>query len=35
MKQFQLMTLPYEVEALEPIISGVTIAFHYGKHLAA
>ena len=35
MKQFQLMTLPYEVEALEPVISGITIAFHYGKHLAA
>ena len=35
MKPFQLMTLPYEVEALEPTISGITIAFHYGKHLAA
>lgn len=35
MKPFQLMTLPYEAEALEPIISGITIAFHYGKHLAA
>lgn len=35
MKQFQLMALPYEVEALEPVISGITIAFHYGKHLQA
>ncbi|MBR5688290.1 MAG: superoxide dismutase [Prevotella sp.] len=35
MEPFQLMTLPYEVEALEPVISGITIAFHYGKHLAA
>ena len=29
------MTLPYEVNALEPIISRETIGFHHGKHLAA
>ena len=28
------MTLPYASEALEPVISRETIAFHYGKHLA-
>ena len=35
MKKFELMTLPYEVNALEPIISRETIGFHHGKHLAA
>ena len=30
---FTLITLPYTPEALEPIISRQTIAFHYGKHL--
>ena len=35
MKKFELMVLPYTVEALEPIISRETISFHHGKHLAA
>ena len=35
MKNFTLMTLPYEANALEPVISRETIAFHHGKHLAA
>ena len=30
-----LMALPYAPEALEPVISKETIAFHHGKHLAA
>ena len=34
MEQFELMTLPYSPEALEPVISKETIAFHHGKHLA-
>ena len=34
MKKFELMTLPYAPEALEPVISKETIAFHHGKHLA-
>ena len=32
--KFELMTLPYAPEALEPVISKETIAFHHGKHLA-
>ena len=28
------MVLPYAAEALEPVISKETIAFHHGKHLA-
>ena len=35
MKNFTLMALPYEANALEPVISRETIAFHHGKHLAA
>ena len=35
MGKFQLMALPYAPEALEPVISKETIAFHHGKHLAA
>ena len=35
MKKFQLMALPYEADALQPVISRETIAFHHGKHLAA
>ena len=35
MKKFQLMALPYSEDALEPVISKETIAFHHGKHLAA
>ena len=34
MKKFELMALPYAPEALEPVISKETIAFHHGKHLA-
>ena len=34
MKKFELMTLPYEDNALEPVISKETIGFHHGKHLA-
>ena len=30
---FALIALPYEPEALEPVISRETIEFHYGKHL--
>jgi superoxide dismutase, Fe-Mn family len=29
---FELPQLPYAPEALEPVISGRTIEFHYGKH---
>ena len=29
---FQLPTLPYAADALEPVISSRTIEFHYGKH---
>ena len=35
MGKFELMALPYALEALEPVISKETIAFHHGKHLAA
>ena len=35
MGKFELMALPYAPEALEPVISRETIAFHHGKHLAA
>ena len=34
MKKIELMALPYAPEALEPVISKETIAFHHGKHLA-
>lgn len=34
MKKFELIALPYAPEALEPVISKETIAFHHGKHLA-
>ena len=33
MKKFELMALPYAQDALEPVISKETIAFHHGKHL--
>lgn len=35
MKKYELMTLPYAPEALEPVISRETLSFHHGKHLAA
>jgi len=31
---FTLIELPYAMDALEPVISKETIAFHHGKHLA-
>ena len=33
MSKFELMTLPFVPEALEPVISRETIALHHGKHL--
>ena len=33
--KFELMTLPYAPEALEPVISAATLGFHHGKHLLA
>ena len=35
MKKFELMALPYALEALEPVISRQTLEFHHGRHLAA
>ena len=35
MKKYELIPLPYAVDALEPVISKETIGFHYGKHLQA
>ena len=32
---FTLIQLPYEMEALEPVISAQTLSFHHGKHLQA
>ena len=32
---FTLIELPYALDALEPVISKETIAFHHGKHLQA
>lgn len=31
--KFELIQLPYEANALEPVISAQTIRFHHGKHL--
>ena len=31
--KFELMSLPYASEALEPVISANTLGFHHGKHL--
>ena len=33
MAKFELITLPYDANALEPVISAQTIGFHHGKHL--
>lgn len=30
---FELMTLPYAPQELEPVVSAATIGFHHGKHL--
>lgn len=35
MNKFELMTLPYKANALEPVISEQTMGYHYGKHLQA
>ena len=35
MSLFHNIHLPYELHALEPVISENTLAFHYGKHLQA
>lgn len=32
--QFTLPSLPYTANALEPLMSANTLAYHYGKHLA-
>lgn len=32
---FELMTLPYKADALEPVITKQTVDFHHGKHLKA
>ena len=33
MNKFELISLPYSPDALEPVISAETITFHHGKHL--
>lgn len=33
--KFELIQLPYEANALEPVLSKATIDFHHGKHLQA
>lgn len=33
MQRYELIKLPYEPNALEPVISRETIEFHHGKHL--
>ena len=35
MKKYELMALPYALDALESVISKETIGFHHGKHLQA
>ena len=35
MGKYQLLSLPYAMDALEPVISKQTLEFHHGKHLAA
>jgi len=35
MGKFELISLPFEASALEPVISRETIGYHHGKHLAA
>ena len=34
MRKFELMALPYAIDALEPVISKQALEFHHGKHLA-
>ncbi len=33
--KFQIVELPYQTDALQPVISAETMSFHYGKHLQA
>lgn len=33
--KYELIQLPYEAQALEPVISKETLGFHHGKHLQA
>ncbi|MBR2250534.1 MAG: superoxide dismutase, partial [Prevotella sp.] len=33
MNKFELISLPYSPNALEPVLSAETIAFHHGTHL--
>lgn len=33
--KFQIVELPYQTNALQPVISAETMSFHYGKHLQA
>ena len=35
MSKFELIQLPYEADALAPVISKETLGFHHGKHLQA
>ena len=35
MKKYELISLPYAADALEPVVSKETIGFHHGKHLQA
>ncbi|MBR4147703.1 MAG: superoxide dismutase [Bacteroidales bacterium] len=35
MKKYELIALPYEANALEPVVSKETLGFHHGKHLQA
>ena len=35
MKKYELISLPYAADALEPVISKETLGFHHGKHLQA
>ena len=35
MQRYELIKLPYEPEALAPVISKETLEFHHGKHLQA
>ena len=35
MKKYELISLPYATDALEPVVSKETIGFHHGKHLQA
>ena len=35
MGKYQLLSLPYAMDALEPVISKQTLEFHHGKQLAA